>query len=169
MRERIVSTASASQVGRMLVRLGHHFGIGVVCVVRRAAQIELLHSLGASHVLNSADPQFDAHLRELCAGLDARLAFDAVGGEMTERLRAALPRAVGSRCMAGSACSRYAFSSSSPSFEGKGVDGFWIPTSGYAEIEIRRKMGNSASGAGGGLLCIFEREGHDQIGLERVG
>jgi D-arabinose 1-dehydrogenase-like Zn-dependent alcohol dehydrogenase len=46
--------------GRMLVRLGQRFGIAVVCVVRRAEQVELLKSLGATHVLNSADPQFDA-------------------------------------------------------------------------------------------------------------
>jgi hypothetical protein len=33
-----------------------------------------------------------------------------------------------------------------------------------------RYDGRSAEqGSGGGLLCIFEREGHDQIGLERVG
>ncbi|MBV8853658.1 MAG: zinc-binding dehydrogenase [Sinobacteraceae bacterium] len=124
----VVSTAAASQVGRMLVRLGQRFGIAVVCVVRRDGQIELMKSLGATHVLNSTDPHFDAQLLELCARLNARLAFDAVGGEMTERLLAALPRGSRITLYGGLSQQPTRLQVQIPIFEGKIVDGFWVPT-----------------------------------------
>jgi NADPH:quinone reductase-like Zn-dependent oxidoreductase len=124
----VVSTASASQVGRMLVRLGRRFGIRVICVVRREEQVGALKALGATDVLNSADTAFDTQLRELCARFDARLAFEAVGGTMTERLLAALPR--GSRILlyGGLSMQPIRIQAQQPIFEQKIVEGFWIPT-----------------------------------------
>jgi NADPH:quinone reductase len=86
-----VSTAAASQLGRMLLSLAREVRYPLVNVVRRDEQAALLRSLGAEYVLNSEAAEFDDRLRDLCARLGAMAAFDAVAGEMTGRLLSAMP------------------------------------------------------------------------------
>ncbi|PWT75481.1 MAG: zinc-binding dehydrogenase [Chloroflexi bacterium] len=87
----IVQTAAASALGQMVNRLARLRRISVINIVRRDAQVEMLRSLGAQHILNSESPDFDAALRDLCRRLNARLAFDAVSGAMTGRLLESMP------------------------------------------------------------------------------
>lgn len=87
----IIVTAAASALGQMVNQLARRRGVQVINIVRREAQAETLRTLGATHILNSESPDFDRQLRDLCAKLDARLAFDAVAGPMTARLLNALP------------------------------------------------------------------------------
>lgn len=123
----MVNTAAASALGRMLLRLGKRLGIEIVHVVRRENQVALLRSLGASHVLNSAEPDFDGRLRDLCGTLEVRLAFDAVGGEMTGRLLSGLPQ--GSRVIVYGALSmeECKVPPGTVLFEDKVVEGFYLP------------------------------------------
>jgi NADPH2:quinone reductase len=86
-----VSTAAASQLGRMLLRLAHEARFPLVNVVRRNEQADLLKSLGAQYVLNSQTPEFAGQLRDLCARLHATMAFDAIAGEMTGILLEVMP------------------------------------------------------------------------------
>jgi NADPH2:quinone reductase len=86
-----VSTAAASQLGRMLLQLAREVRFPLIHVVRRDEQAELLRSLGAEHVLNSEHPEFTGQLRELCARLHATIAFDSVAGEMSGTLVEAMP------------------------------------------------------------------------------
>lgn len=76
----LVHTAAASNLGQMLVKICLADGIPLVNVVRKPDQEELLRSLGAVHVCNSASPSFDADLREALTATAATLAFDATGG-----------------------------------------------------------------------------------------
>ena len=76
----LVHTAAASNLGQMLVKLCQKDGIPLVNVVRKADQEELLRSLGAVHVCNSAAPSFSADLTEALKATSATLAFDATGG-----------------------------------------------------------------------------------------
>lgn len=87
----IVETAAASALGQMVNKLAKRRGMQVINIVRREAQAETLRRLGAAHILNSEAPDFDRQLRDLCAKLEARLAFDAIAGSMTARLLNALP------------------------------------------------------------------------------
>jgi NADPH:quinone reductase-like Zn-dependent oxidoreductase len=87
----IVSTAAASALGRMILRLGKRYGIPVVHVVRRQAQVELISEMGGEHVLNSSEPGFVEQLRTLAQRLQATLFLDAVGGIMTQQLAEAAP------------------------------------------------------------------------------
>ena len=87
-----VSTAAASMLGRMLLRLAIRFRYPVIHVVRRQEQVDLLRSLGSRHVLNSSDADFDEQLRATCRELGATIAFDAVSGPMTAQLLMAMPR-----------------------------------------------------------------------------
>jgi NADPH:quinone reductase-like Zn-dependent oxidoreductase len=88
----LLQTAAASAVGQMLVRLTERRRIPMIHVVRRPAQVDQLRSLGAVHVFDSSDPDFDVRLEKACRRLGVTLAFDAVAGDMTGRIVRALPR-----------------------------------------------------------------------------
>src|SRR5207245_3482469 len=69
-----------SSLGQMLVRICSADGIGLVNIVRRAEQAQLLRDLGAVHVLDSSQPDFAERLAEAIRATGATIAFDAIGG-----------------------------------------------------------------------------------------
>jgi NADPH:quinone reductase len=87
----IVSTAAASALGIMILRLGKRHNIPVIHVVRRQAQVYSLRGLGAEYVLNSSDADFVEQLRALAHKLRATLLLDAISGRMTQQLAEAAP------------------------------------------------------------------------------
>jgi NADPH2:quinone reductase len=76
----LIHTAAASNLGQMLVRICAADGIGLVNIVRRAEQAEVLRGLGAVHVVDSSQPDFTERLTEEIRATGATLAFDAIGG-----------------------------------------------------------------------------------------
>ncbi len=76
----LVHTAAASNLGQMLVKLCQKDGVGLVNVVRRPDQVELLKGIGARYVCDSSAPRFMDDLVEALAATGATLAFDAIGG-----------------------------------------------------------------------------------------
>ena len=76
----LVHTAAASNLGQMLSRLCANEGIGLVNIVRSAAQEKILRDLGARHVCNSGAPSFAEDLLGALVETKATLAFDAIGG-----------------------------------------------------------------------------------------
>jgi NADPH:quinone reductase-like Zn-dependent oxidoreductase len=132
----LIQTGAASQVGRMLVRLASDAGLPLVNVVRRPAQVEILRSLGAEHVLDSSDGNFDGSLERICTDLGVTMAIEAVAGEMTGKLLDVMPR--GSVAVVYGALSEEDCSGIDPIgliFAAKRVDGFylgdWIRERGY--------------------------------------
>ena len=122
-----VQTAGASQLGRMLVAMASELNFPVINVVRREAQVELLKSMGAAHVLNSSDDDFVERLGAIAAELQATVAFEAIGGEMTGTLFNVLPE--GSTVFVYGALSEAACDNIDPIeliFHGKTVTGFYL-------------------------------------------
>ena len=76
----LVHTAAASNLGQMLNRLCLADGIGLVNIVRKPEQEELLREQGAQYVCNSSDPTFADDLTDALIATGATLAFDAIGG-----------------------------------------------------------------------------------------
>jgi NADPH:quinone reductase-like Zn-dependent oxidoreductase len=76
----LVHTAAASNLGQMLVKLCIKDAVPLVNIVRKPDQEELLRSLGAVHVCNSASPSFSSDLVEALEATSATVAFDATGG-----------------------------------------------------------------------------------------
>ncbi|MFL6089124.1 MAG: zinc-binding dehydrogenase [Aeromicrobium sp.] len=76
----LVHTAAASNLGQMLNKVCIADGIGLVNVVRSAEQEDILRSIGATHIVNSTDPDFVQRLTSAISDTGATLAFDAVGG-----------------------------------------------------------------------------------------
>jgi NADPH:quinone reductase-like Zn-dependent oxidoreductase len=76
----LVHTAAASNVGQMLNRLCLKDGVDLVNIVRSKEQADLVHRLGAKHVIDSSSENFEEELTAALEQTDATLAFDAVGG-----------------------------------------------------------------------------------------
>jgi NADPH2:quinone reductase len=76
----LVHTAAASNLGQMLNKICLKDNIGLVNIVRNAAQEEMLRALGARYVCNSAAPSFKDDLTQALIETEATLAFDAIGG-----------------------------------------------------------------------------------------
>ena len=86
-----VQTAAAGALGKMIMLAARERGIEGIHVVRRAAQADALRALGAKHVLVSTEPGFQVALAAKVAELGATVALDAVAGDITGTLLAALP------------------------------------------------------------------------------
>src|SRR5512143_4180974 len=69
----VVSTAAASALGGMILRLGKRHNMPVIHVVRRQAQVDWVRGLGGEYVLNSSDADFSKQLRTLAHQLKATL------------------------------------------------------------------------------------------------
>jgi len=85
----IVSTAAASALGGMILRLGKRRGIPIIHIVRREAPADLVRERAGEYVLNSSDENFVEQLRTTARKLQATLLLDAIGGDMTQQLAAA--------------------------------------------------------------------------------
>jgi NADPH:quinone reductase-like Zn-dependent oxidoreductase len=76
----LVHTAAASNLGQMLNKICLKDGVDLVNIVRSAQQAEILHKIGAKHVVDSTAPTFMADLTGALVETGATLAFDAIGG-----------------------------------------------------------------------------------------
>lgn len=76
----LVHTAAASNLGQMLNRICIQDGIGLVNIVRKKEQEDILRGIGAKYVCNATSPTFMQDLTEALVSTGATLAFDAIGG-----------------------------------------------------------------------------------------
>jgi len=76
----LVHTAAASNLGQMLNKICLKDGVDLVNIVRSSQQAEILHKIGAKHVVDSTVPSFMADLTAALVETGATLAFDAIGG-----------------------------------------------------------------------------------------
>jgi NADPH2:quinone reductase len=88
----MINNASASSLGKMLIRLTKNRDIPLINIVRREEQVDELKRMGATYVLNSSSESFNTTLRILSAELNATLILDAVTGSQTSILLDAAPR-----------------------------------------------------------------------------
>lgn len=121
----LVVTAGASQLAQMLLRLGKKEDLPIIHVVHRAELIKVLKQMGAEHVLDSSTEEFDVDLKALADRLGATCALDAVGGDMTRRVLAALPsgKVVVYGALSGESCRADPFDLI---FRSKRIEGFWL-------------------------------------------
>lgn len=82
----IVSTAAASALGWMILRLSKRENVPIIHIVRRPEQAELVRERGGEWILNSRDADFVSQLSGLVQKSHATLLLDAIGGSMTGQL-----------------------------------------------------------------------------------
>jgi NADPH:quinone reductase-like Zn-dependent oxidoreductase len=78
---RLLQTAAGSALGRMVIRLGRHYGFRTINVVRRREQVDELLQAGGDAVICSGDESIDERVRALTGGAGVPFALDAVGGD----------------------------------------------------------------------------------------
>jgi NADPH:quinone reductase len=78
--EWLLQTAAGSALGRMVIRLGRHYGFRTINVVRRREQVDELLKLGADEVICTADESMEERVKAITAGKGVPFALDAVGG-----------------------------------------------------------------------------------------
>ncbi|WP_372365982.1 zinc-binding dehydrogenase [Candidatus Uabimicrobium sp. HlEnr_7] len=123
----IVQTAAASALGKMIIRLGKRRSIPTINIVRRDEQVQLLQQQEkAQYVINSNDEDFCEKLQDLCHKLKATIAFDAVTGELSAQVAAAMP--IKSELLVYGSLSQEPVNISSRDliFQQKIVRGFWL-------------------------------------------
>lgn len=76
----LIHTVGASNLGLMLNRICASDGIGLVNIVRRPEQVELVRAEGGEHVVVSSADTFRDDLTEAVRATGATIAFDAIGG-----------------------------------------------------------------------------------------
>lgn len=89
----LVHTVGASNLGQMLNRICLDDGVGLVNIVRKPEQAELLRAAGAEHVVDSSSDTFRDDLTDALRATGATIAFDAIGGgELASTLLASMER-----------------------------------------------------------------------------
>jgi NADPH2:quinone reductase len=76
----LLQTAAGSALGRMVIRLGKHYGFRTLNVVRRREQAEELLRLGGDAAIATDVESSDQRVGELTQGQGVPYAIDAVGG-----------------------------------------------------------------------------------------
>jgi NADPH2:quinone reductase len=79
----IVHAAAASNLGQMLVKICQEDDMGLVNIVRKPEQEQILRDLGAKWVVNSSASDFLPKLMEAIDATDAFYGFDPIGGGTT--------------------------------------------------------------------------------------
>ncbi len=87
-----IQNASASALGRMVIRFAAKRKLDLINIVRRPEQAEMLVAIGGSNVCSSSDPGFEQELAVLAKELGPTVAFDAIAGEATESLLKCMPQ-----------------------------------------------------------------------------
>jgi NADPH:quinone reductase len=77
----LIQTAAGSALGRMVIRLGKHYGFRTMNVVRRQEQGEELQKIGADAVIISGEESIEKQAKALTGGVGPQFGLDAVGGE----------------------------------------------------------------------------------------
>ena len=76
----LLQSAAGSALGRMIIRLGKHFGFHTINLVRRMELKDELKKLGADEVVSTSDENVVDRVREITGGAMAPYALDCVGG-----------------------------------------------------------------------------------------
>lgn len=76
----LLHTVGAANLGLMLIRICQADDVALVNIVRKPEHVELLTSLGATHVCDSSAESFIDDLTNALRETGATIAFDAIGG-----------------------------------------------------------------------------------------
>jgi NADPH2:quinone reductase len=123
----------------MMARLAKRFQMTGIHVVRRKEQMEKLKDLGCDYVFDTNDELFTERLGEACYKFKAKIAFDAVGGELTRRIASAMPpgtRIIVYGALSGEACQ---MSPLDVIFNNEKLEGFWL-TQWVKTLSLPRKL-----------------------------
>ncbi len=139
----LIHTVGASNLGLMLNRVCSADGIGLVNIVRREEQVDLVRAEGGEHVVVSSRDSFADDLLDAIRATGATIAFDAIGGgDLASRLLSSMEKVAAE----GAGFSRYGSDTHKQVYIYGGLD--------RSPTMLRRDFGMSW-GVGGWLLTPF--------------
>ncbi len=127
----LLQTAAGSALGRMIIRLGKHYGFRTINIVRREDQVEELKALGADAVLvfdatKHEREMLHAQVQELTENQGVKYALDPVGGESGSAVIGCLGE-LGALIVFGTLADQpLSFSSRELMTKGRQVSSFWL-------------------------------------------
>jgi NADPH2:quinone reductase len=80
--ETILVLGASGGVGMAAVKMAKHIGAVVIGTASNREKLEAVHQAGADHMLDSADYELAAKVKELTHGRGADVIFDPVGGDL---------------------------------------------------------------------------------------
>ena len=86
-----ISTASAGSLGRLVIKYAKSIGLDVIAIIRSDTQRDICLQDGAKCALNMKDEDFDDQLAQVIQTTGCKFAYDALGGDMPNKLLKALP------------------------------------------------------------------------------
>ncbi len=86
-----IQNAAGGQLAGFLRLIAKKAGIETINIVRKSEQLDFLKKKGEKYILNSTSKNFQTELNEIAHELNANIAFDAVGGDMTAAILQAMP------------------------------------------------------------------------------
>ena len=122
----IMQTASASALGKMIVRLCKERNIPLLNIIRKEEQIQSLLELGAEHILNSSSPNFEKEYLKLSRKLKINFFIDAVGGDVAEKIFLLSPQETNMICYGNLSENPISLNPGIFIFQKKSVSGFWL-------------------------------------------
>ncbi len=82
----LMQSAANSELGKMIIKLGQHFGFKTINLVRKDEQIEGLRKLGADEVINIKKQDLKAEVQRITAGAGAPYALDPIAGKLASEM-----------------------------------------------------------------------------------
>jgi NADPH2:quinone reductase len=122
----IVQTASASALGKMIIRLCKERNIPLLNIVRKDDQIPSLREIGAEHVVNSSSPNFEKEYLKVSRKLKINFFIDAVGGDVAEKIFLLSPQETNMICYGNLSEKPLSINPGIFIFQNKSVSGFWL-------------------------------------------
>ncbi|MDF3820773.1 zinc-binding dehydrogenase [Leptospira sp. 96542] len=160
----MIQTASASALGKMVVRLCKEKNIPLINVVRKKEQEETLLAIGAENILNSESPNFAKELFKISKRLNATYAIDAVAGDTAKALLECMPYAGKIVCYGALSEKPFPINAGIMIFQNKKVEGFWLSSWIY-QIGLK-EFQNQALEAQKHLKTIFQTKINKKFDFE---
>ncbi len=160
----MIQTASASALGKMVVRLCAEKKLPLINIVRKKEQEDTLRELGAEYIINSEAPNFEKELYKTSKKLNATYAIDAVAGETAQKVLECMPYAGKIICYGALSEKPISVNAGMMIFQNKKVEGYWLSSWIYSlGLEEFQKQAKDAQKY---LKTIFQTKINKRYALE---
>ena len=122
----VVQDGASGAFAKMFIKLCQKEGIKNINIVRKPDNISELNQIGATHVLDTSDKLWGKALETLATKLNAKIAFDCVGGNLPGKILSFLPKGSVLYNFGNLEIKPVSIDSSSLIFKDKKVMGWWL-------------------------------------------
>lgn len=82
----LLQSAGNSELGKMVVRLGRHFGFQTISIIRNGTQEPGLKAIGANHVIDISHQDLALEVHRITGGKGVPFAIDPIAGDLASAM-----------------------------------------------------------------------------------